>query len=61
MIGQCKFCKQVDTCFWYLTSPCNEFGCINFKPQETLLESEIVEWMQFVEKQKLETARVIVE
>jgi hypothetical protein len=60
MIGQCKFCKQVDTCFWYLTSPCDGFGCINFNPQETLLESEIVEWMQFVKHQASQTAENII-
>jgi len=60
MIGQCKFCKQVDTCFWYLTSPCDDFGCIVFKPQETLLESEIFEWMQFVRQQASQTAENII-
>ena len=60
MIGQCKFCKQADNCFWYLTSPCDDFGCINFNPQETLLESEIVEWMQFVKHQASQTAENII-
>ena len=57
MIGQCKFCHGHDSCFW--SRIWDEFGCVHFNPQETLLESEITEWMQFVKKQEAETAVAI--
>ena len=61
MIGECKFCRKHDLCFWFLTGKADaRVGCTNFRLQETLLESEIVEWLQFVKLQKSKTAESIV-
>lgn len=66
MIGQCKFCAKNDGCFWCLAWYDTEFcyvddcGCVRFEPQETLLESEITEWMQFVKHQECKTAETII-
>ena len=57
MIGQCKFCcliRSIGCQDWD-----QDFGCFDFKPKETLLESEIVEWMQFVKHQERKTAEAI--
>jgi hypothetical protein len=61
MIGQCKFCcvkNDVHCCYFICEE--NDFGCIDFKPQETLLESEIVEWMLFAKHQQCKTAEAVV-
>lgn len=60
MIGQCKFCIQQDSCLWYLTWHTDDWGCIGFHPQETLLDSEIYEWLQFLKLQTRQTAENII-
>ena len=58
MIGQCKFCEDEELCAFHLLNS-DDFGCVKFEPKETLLESEIIEWMQFVKLHKSETAEAI--
>lgn len=60
MIGECRFCNKRNGCSSYLSYNGNVFGCIHFQPEETLLESEITEWLQFVNYQKRQTAETII-
>ena len=59
MIGKCKFCKDGELCEIHLLN-WDDFGCIKFLPRKTLLELEIVEWMQFSKCQERQTAEKII-
>lgn len=58
MIGQCKHCEDTELCEFHLINT-DDFGCIKFEPQETLLDSEIVEWMQFAKFQERKTVEAV--
>jgi hypothetical protein len=60
MIGQCKYCARVcEKDFCLIQNRPDDFGCTKFEPSELLVESEIVEWMQFIKHQERKTTEAI--